>query len=312
MGGKRIIRCDRLNSEEKPIRFLSEYSPVEFNDVDNGLPYKYILENRFHGDWSRERISAVFTHLSMIGKWRPDEQDFVLVERPQSYACFVKQDSPVILERGEFTVGLQEKLSSLACIPKIEDAYSMPKFLAWRPVSGHSIARAKLILPEKVQVCADLAECVVAACDAGVYLGEISPAAVILSKEGLKLIGIYAASEGERKPVGPLEYFAPETLRGYPADEFSNVASLGKAVYCILAGRPMFPKRDYEIEADYINEVCETNPFDVPFPDVFLDETISFEFQHILAQTQLPRHERISAVDFATELMNFARYTKPL
>jgi serine/threonine-protein kinase len=104
-----------------------------------------------------------------------------------------------------------------------------------------------------VRVCAEVAEALAAAHDLGVVHRDVTPANVMLTDKGAKVLDFgIAARVGARRPDGDGEsfgtpaYAAPERLDGGAAQASTDVYSLGVLLFETLTGRVPFPAETWD------------------------------------------------------------------
>ena len=109
--------------------------------------------------------------------------------------------------------------------------------------------------PEAVAVCAQLADALRAAHQAGIVHRDVKPANVVLTRGGVKLLdfGIAQASTDSNLTgnlaIGTPACMAPEQLTGRGATPASDVYALGCVMYWCLTGRPPYETSDINLVA---------------------------------------------------------------
>ena len=127
------------------------------------------------------------------------------------------------------------------------------RFIVMEWVSGRSLAT---ILRDSgpfepasaIEIAAAVADALAAAHAAGIVHRDVKPANVMVTEDGaVKVLdfGIARALDATglthaSSVLGSAPYMAPEQARGEPADERSDIYSLGCLLYALLAGRPPF------------------------------------------------------------------------
>lgn len=100
---------------------------------------------------------------------------------------------------------------------------------------------------------------------AGLVHGDITPANVMLTKTGAKLLdfglSLGRTSVSYAPAMGTLRYMAPELLAGHPATPLTDIFALGALSYEMFTGRPAFKGTD---EAALVLAIREERP---PQPD---------------------------------------------
>ena len=127
------------------------------------------------------------------------------------------------------------------------------RFIVMELISGRSLAavlryEAPLEVDRAVEIVARVADAVAAAHFAGIIHRDLKPGNVMLAKDGsIRVLdfGIARVLDATAITVtasvlGSAAYMSPEQARGEPADERSDIYSLGCVLYALLAGRPPF------------------------------------------------------------------------
>ncbi len=127
------------------------------------------------------------------------------------------------------------------------------RYIVMELVPGLSLAqllreRGALAVPEAVEIAAQVATALSAAHAAGIIHRDIKPANVMVQPSGdVKVLdfGIAHARADEALTrttavLGSAPYMPPEMAEGQPADERSDIYSLGCVLYEMLTGRPPF------------------------------------------------------------------------
>lgn len=106
-------------------------------------------------------------------------------------------------------------------------------------------------------IIAQLADALAFAHDRGVVHGDLKPANVQLTKNGVKLLdfgGLRFSDNGERSVLATREYASPQVLKGTPPTPADDVYSLGVLAYRMLTHRLPFGSHDaaqaFELEAE--------------------------------------------------------------
>jgi len=121
-------------------------------------------------------------------------------------------------------------------------------------VSGKTLREAikeegALPLARALENAKTIAEALKEAHDAGVIHGELNPANIILTKEGMAKIaelGIPKNPDPAKKDVYALNYLSPEEAMGLGVTAQSDIYSLGISFYEMLNGSPPFVARSAE------------------------------------------------------------------
>ncbi len=127
------------------------------------------------------------------------------------------------------------------------------RYIVMELVPGVSLAqllreRGALAVREAVEIAAQVAAALAAAHAAGIVHRDIKPANIMVQPSGeVKVLdfGIAHARTDEALTrttavLGSAPYMAPEMAAGQPADERSDIYSLGGVLYEMLTGRPPF------------------------------------------------------------------------
>ncbi|GAA3471979.1 protein kinase domain-containing protein [Nonomuraea roseola] len=117
------------------------------------------------------------------------------------------------------------------------------------PSLADRIASGPLPWPEAVTVAGRLAGVLAAAHAQGIVHCDVTPANVLLTSDGAKLLdfGIAApAGSSYEELSGTPPYVAPERLAGAPADPAVDVYALGVVLFEMLTGRLPYPETTWE------------------------------------------------------------------
>ncbi|GAB3815363.1 hypothetical protein GCM10027605_62530 [Micromonospora zhanjiangensis] len=125
--------------------------------------------------------------------------------------------------------------------------------------------------PEAVQVCAQVAGAVAAAHRIGIVHRDVTPANVMLTSAGAKVLDFGIATrtgapdeDSDGQTFGTPAYVAPERLDGTPAQAATDTYSLGVLLFETLTGRTPFPAETWEELARVSREGPIPAPWDVP------------------------------------------------
>jgi len=127
-------------------------------------------------------------------------------------------------------------------------------FIVMELVDGRSLrdvlrSEGALLPRRAAEIGAEVASALAAAHRAGLVHRDVKPGNILLSTDGTVKVtdfGIARAWDDSQEltktgaVIGTATYFSPEQAQGTPADERSDVYSLGVVMYEMLAGRPPF------------------------------------------------------------------------
>jgi serine/threonine-protein kinase len=121
---------------------------------------------------------------------------------------------------------------------------------------AHRIERGRIAVPQSLDIAVQLADALAYAHANGVLHRDIKPQNVMLTPEGRVKLMDFGLAKPSDKPddqqetraaltqhgefFGTIAYMSPEQLDGLPADERSDIFSLGLTLYALFAGRHPF------------------------------------------------------------------------
>jgi eukaryotic-like serine/threonine-protein kinase len=131
------------------------------------------------------------------------------------------------------------------------DAFMVMELVRGRTLRDVVADRGPLRPHEAARIVAQIAAALDAAHEAGVIHCDVKPANVIVDEQGtakLTDFGIARAARGPREHelIGTARYIAPERIEGKAPTERSDVYSLGRVAYELIAGRPPNAEMDTE------------------------------------------------------------------
>lgn len=135
-----------------------------------------------------------------------------------------------------------------------------------RPLSEVVKSHGPLPSTMAAELVEHIGEALIEAAQVGVVHHDLSPKNVLLAGTDLKLINFSVPVGGTDATPGVPEYVSPEQVEGKPADQRSNIYSLGTLFYFALTGRPPFAGDVTEVHAQHVAGVITQPSLLVPIP----------------------------------------------
>ncbi len=162
-------------------------------------------------------------------------------------------------------------------------------FMVMELVKGRSLrdiiqAEGRLLPRRATEIAAEIAKALDAAHRSGVIHRDIKPGNVLLTTDGSVKVTDFGvararnATEGLTKVgsvIGTATYFSPEQASGDPADERSDIYSLGVVLYEMLVGRPPF-RGESAVSVAYQHVTAEV------VPPSRLNTDVSLELENVV------------------------------
>ena len=162
-------------------------------------------------------------------------------------------------------------------------------FMVMELVTGRSLrdiiqAEGRLLPRRATEIAAEIAKALDAAHRSDVIHRDIKPGNVLLTTDGSVKVTDFgvararSASEGLTKAgsvIGTATYFSPEQASGDPADERSDIYSLGVVLYEMLVGRPPF-RGESAVSVAYQHVTAEV------IPPSRLNTDVSLELENVV------------------------------
>ncbi len=173
------------------------------------------------------------------------------------------------------------------------------------------------LLPRRAaEIAAETAAALSIAHQHGVYHRDVKPGNIMITAEGAVKVtdfGIARALDDSEEltrtgaVIGTATYFSPEQAQGLPADERSDVYSLGIVLYESLAGKPPFTgDSPVAVAYQHVSETAATA--DQVNPDV--PPEISAIVAHAMAKDPANRYQTADA--FRDDLMRYLGGSEPV
>lgn len=173
------------------------------------------------------------------------------------------------------------------------------------------------LLPRRSgEIAAEAAAALSVAHQHGVFHRDIKPGNIMITEDGSVKVtdfGIARALDDSEEltrtgaVIGTATYFSPEQAQGLPADERSDVYSLGIVVYEMLVGKPPFTgESPVAVAYQHVSEPAPAP--DAVNPDV--PREIAAIAEHAIAKKPEDRYQ--TAEEFRTDLLRYLSGNEPI
>ncbi len=194
--------------------------------------------------------------------------------------------------------------------------YMVMELIEGRTLRDIARAEGPLLPRRAAEIIAETAAALSVAHAAGVYHRDVKPGNIMLTPDGSVRVtdfGIARALDDSEEltrtgaVIGTATYFSPEQAQGLPADERSDIYSLGVVLYELLAGRPPFTgESPVAVAYQHVSEYA------TPPSGVNADVPAGLEAIVEKAMEKSPDARYQSAADLRNELLLWLRGDDPV
>lgn len=198
-----------------------------------------------------------------------------------------------------------------------EDTYFMVmELIKGRPLREIVKSEGALLPQRSAEIAAETAAALSIAHQHGVYHRDIKPGNIMITEDGSVKVtdfGIARALDDSEEltrtgaVIGTATYFSPEQAQGLPADDRSDVYSLGIVLYELIAGKPPFAGES-PVAVAYQHVAESPAPPDSINPDV--PREIASISQHAIEKKPEDRYQ--TAEEFRADLVRYLGGNEPV